>query len=206
MIESTVQGAIAFTDLVGFTEYTATRGDREALAVLGAQEIIVRDALAEGARVVKELGDGLLIFLPDSHAAVTTCLAILAGFERAADADEMPLWVRAGLHWGRPSARGDDLIGHDVNVAARIVNVAAPGELLCSGSMLAALATGDGADGSHGQGGTEREGEAAVGRVGVEFVELGPVMMKGIPEPIDLYRVEQTEPAPSAASSVTGRP
>jgi adenylate cyclase len=178
-----VEGAIAFTDLVGFTEYTATQGDREALAVLGAQERIVRDALPASARVVKELGDGLLIFFTDATTAIPGCLAILDGFDRAAEADEMPLWVRAGLHWGRPSSRGDDLIGHDVNVAARIVDVAAPGELLCSGPMLEAVA-GDPDPGA-----------------GVEdgYVELGPVMMKGIPEPIDLYRVERTEledPAP----------
>jgi adenylate cyclase len=165
------EGAILFTDLVGFTEYTATQGDREALAVLGAQDEIVRAALPAGARVVKELGDGLLLFLPDSAGAVNASLAILAGFERAAAADAMPLWVRAGLHWGRPSPRGDDLIGHDVNVAARIVDVAAPGELLCSGSMLEVSATDD----------------------AVEFIELGPVMMKGIPKPIDLYRVEQAD-------------
>jgi adenylate cyclase len=177
--EAPFEGAIAFTDLVGFTEYTATRGDREALAVLGAQEGIVRAALPEGARVVKELGDGLLLFLPDSEPAIAACLAILAGFEQAAETDEMPLWVRAGLHWGRPTRRGQDLIGHDVNVAARIVDVAAPGELLCSGSMLAAC----------GRGCRERAAE-------VSFVELGPVMMKGIPDPIELYRVEAGEPAP----------
>jgi adenylate cyclase len=169
-----VEGAIAFTDLVGFTEFTATRGDGEALAVLRAQDHIVSAALPDGARIVKELGDGLLIFLPDSDAAVRACIAILFGFEVAAEADEMPLWVRAGLHWGRPSRRGEDLIGHDVNVAARIVDVAAPGELLCSGSMR---------DVSH------RAGTGAE----VEFVELGPVMMKGIPDPIDLYRVERLE-------------
>jgi adenylate cyclase len=164
------EGAILFTDLVGFTEYTATQGDREAIAVLGAQDEIVRAALPEGARVVKELGDGLLLFLPDSAAAVSASLAILDGFERAAESDEMPLWVRGGLHWGRPSPRGDDLIGHDVNVAARIVDVAAPGELLCSGSMLAV---------------------SSPARDGVEFIELGPVMMKGIPAAIDLYRIER---------------
>jgi adenylate cyclase len=175
--EPAVEGAIAFTDLVGFTEYTATQGDREAIAVLGAQERIVRDALPPTARIVKELGDGLLIFFTDATTAIPGCLAILDGFDRAAEADEMPLWVRAGLHWGRPSSRGDDLIGHDVNVAARIVDVAAPGELLCSGPMLEAGAR------AHDDG----------------CVELGPVMMKGIPEPIDLYRVERTEiedPAP----------
>jgi adenylate cyclase len=171
--EPPLEGAIVFTDLVGFTEYTATRGDRKALAVLGAQESIVSAVLPEGARVVKELGDGLLLFLPDRDAAVSTCLAILEGFDRAADADEMPLWVRAGLHWGRPSRRGHDLIGHDVNVAARIVDVAAPGELLCSGAMLTAGPSDPGS---------------------VEYVEIGPVMMKGIPDPIDLYRVERVAP------------
>lgn len=174
--ESGLEGAIAFTDLVGFTEYTATQGDREALAVLGAQEEIVRGALPPGGRVVKELGDGLLIFIPDGAAAIAGCLAILDGFDRAADCDAMPLWVRAGLHWGRPTPRGEDLIGHDVNVAARIVDVAAPGELLCSGPMLVAAGVDPGAD---------------------AYVELGPVMMKGIPDPIDLFRAERDDHGPA---------
>src|SRR5206468_1640981 len=104
-------------------------------------------------------------------------------FERAEAADEMPLWVRVGLHWGRPTPRGEDLVGHDVNVAARIVDVAAPGELLCSGSLLEAT-----------------EVDAAL-----EFVELGPVMMKGIPDPVDLYRVERTTVADAGAPAPAGR-
>lgn len=160
---------MAFTDLVGFTEFTATRGDQEAIALLATQEQIVHDALPAEARVVKELGDGLMLFLPDCTTAVAACLAILDGFEHAASTDEMPLWVRIGLHWGCPTPRGDDLIGHDVNVTARIVDVAAPGELLCSGPMVEASTAGD----------------------QVEFVELGPVVMKGLPEPVDLYRAER---------------
>ena len=165
-----LEGAIAFTDLVGFTEFTATRGDTDALAILGTQEEIVRATLPAGGRVVKELGDGLLLFLPGAADAIQVCLEILDGFDAAAARDEMPLWVRVGLHWGRPARRGDDLVGHDVNVAARIVDVAAPRELLCSGSMRSAC--------------DEREKEIA-------FVELGPVVMKGIPEPVDLYRIER---------------
>jgi adenylate cyclase len=167
---ATIEGAIAFTDLVGFTEFTATRGDEGALAILGVQERIVRNALPDGGRVVKELGDGLLLFLPDAGDAIEVCLAILDGFDDAAAGDEMPLWVRAGLHWGRPARRGDDLIGHDVNVAARIVDVAAPGELLCSGPALEARPDGAPA---------------------LDLVELGPVVMKGIPDPVDLYRIER---------------
>jgi adenylate cyclase len=168
-VTAAAEGAIAFTDLVGFTEFTATRGDDEAVAVLGVQERIVQDSLPGGGRVVKELGDGTLLFLPDVTGAVHACLAILEAFDKAGTTDEMPLWVRVGLHWGCPAARGDDLVGHDVNVTARIVDVAGPGELLCSGDLVRA---------------------ARAAGVGIEFVELGPVVMKGLPEPVDLYRAE----------------
>ena len=102
---ATVEGAIAFTDLVGFTEFTATprrpggaRGARRA----GARSCATR--CPDGARVVKELGDGLLLFFPDSDAPRSPAASRSStGSSRAADADEMPLWVRAGLHWGRPS-------------------------------------------------------------------------------------------------------
>ena len=49
-----------------------------------------------------------------------------------ADVTELPLWVRIGLHWGQQTVRRPDLVGHDVNVAARIVDVAGPGEVLLS--------------------------------------------------------------------------
>ena len=58
------EGAVAFTDIVGFTEFCAVRGDDEALALLSLQERLVRNALPPGARIVKELGDGLLLWFP----------------------------------------------------------------------------------------------------------------------------------------------
>jgi adenylate cyclase len=170
MSDAARSGAIAFTDLVGYPEFPATRGDGEALALLSTQERIVQAALPDGARMVKELGAGLLLFLPDAATAVDACHTILDAFDEAGATDEMPLWVRIGLHWGCPTPRGDDLVGHDVNVTARIVDVAGPGELLCSGTMV----------------------DAAPARTPVEFVELGPVVMKGIPDPVDLYRAERT--------------
>ena len=164
---SSTTGAVVFTDLVGFTEFTATAGDEEALRLLAAQDRIVTDLLPADARIVKELGDGLMLFFGDPCAAVRTLLQVLVAFEAAADVEMLPLWVRVGGHWGSPSRRGDDLIGHDANVAARIVDVASPGELLVSEALLAA--------GDH---------------RGVEFSELGPVMMKGLVEPISLFRAE----------------
>ena len=79
----------------------------------------------------------------------------------------LPLWIRVGMHHGHALQRGADLVGNDVNVAARIVDVAAPGEVLVSDAVRTGvrLPTTD-----------------------VSFEELGPVVMKGIPAPIRLWR------------------
>ena len=66
--------------------------------------------------------------------------------------------------------RGDDLVGHDVNVASRIMNLAGSGEVLASEATV------------------ER---ADSGLADVQFERLGPVVMKGIPTPINLYRAER---------------
>ena len=161
------QGTVVFTDLVGFTEYTALRGDDEALALLSLQERLVRAALPAEARIVKELGDGLLLWFSDACEALNTSLRLQQRFEAESAESELPLWVRVGMHSGRPTPRGEDLVGHDVNVASRVVDVAGPGEVLLSDATLARV-----------------DGKLP----SVRFEELGPVVMKGIPQPVRLYR------------------
>lgn len=160
-------GAVVFTDLVGFTEFTASAGDDEALRLLASQEQIVRNLLPPNGRIVKELGDGLMLFFVDPIDTIVTLLRILVAFEAAAEVEMLPLLVRVGAHWGSPSQRGTDLIGHDANVAARIVDVASPGELLVSEALVNAGTFTD-----------------------IAFTELGPVMMKGLADPVPLYRAE----------------
>src|SRR5205823_3426758 len=94
-----VAGAVVFTDIVGFTEFTAERGDEEALQLLDLQESVVREVLPEDARIVKDLGDGLLLFFPDACTALLTCLRLQERFEEVAADPALPLWVRMGLHW-----------------------------------------------------------------------------------------------------------
>ena len=162
---NTVTGAIVFTDIVGFTHFNEERGDDIALALLERKEKLVRDALPDSGRVVKELGDGLLLWFEDACDALRTCVALQANFEREAT-DDLPLWVRMGLHWGCPRRRGDDIVGHDVNLAARIVELAGPGEVLCSSAAA-----------------------AAAGAVpGICFEELGPVFVRGLDDPVPLLR------------------
>jgi class 3 adenylate cyclase len=159
-------GVIVFSDIVGFTELTDTRGDEFAIALVERQELLVRAALPVGSRVVKELGDGLLLWFDDACAALRTCLRLQVEFEGESE-EVLPLWVRIGMHWGNPRRRGDDLIGRDVNLASRIAELAAPGEVLCS--------------------------EAVVGHVGpldeVEYEPLGPVIVRGFADPVPLVRV-----------------
>lgn len=167
----TVEGAIAFTDIVGFTEFTALRGDEAALELLATQDRVVQETIGGQGRVVKNLGDGLMLWFDDACAAVRSALLLQDRFEGETMGDDLPMWVRIGIHFGHPVQRGQDLIGHDVNVAARIVDLAAPGEVLVS--------------------------EACTGRVAerlpdVYFEEIGPTVMKGIPEPINLYRAVRT--------------
>jgi adenylate cyclase len=169
-------GAIVFTDIVGFTALTDHHGDDVALALLERQERMVRAALPPGSRVVKELGDGLLLWFDSPHEAIDTCLRLQREFDAVNDAadsattggiDDVPLWVRIGVHWGAPRRRGDDIVGRDVNLAARIVDLAGAGEVLCSEATADAIGV----------------------RSGIDFEPLGPVYVRGIAEPIPIVRV-----------------
>ena len=164
-----VTGATVFTDIVGFTELTALRGDDEALRLLAVQEEMVRQELPPAARVVKELGDGMLLWFADACAAVATSLRLQQRFEAASTEMETPLWVRIGIHWGRQTLRRNDIVGHDVNLASRVVNVAGPGEVVVSEATVTHI---------------------GAGLPGVTFDEIGPVFMKGIPEAVRVYRAE----------------
>jgi class 3 adenylate cyclase len=163
----TAEGAIAFTDVSGFTEFTALRGDIAALRLLQAQERILRNSVSHRGRVVKNLGDGFLLWFRSAYAAVDIALDLQEAFDAEAADVDMPLWVRIGIHYGDPVRYGRDLIGHDVNVAARIVDLAAPGEVLVSGAC------------------TEKMHRRLDN---VYFEELGPVVMKGIPDAVPLFR------------------
>jgi class 3 adenylate cyclase len=165
------EGAIVFTDIVGFTEFTALQGDDAALKLLAIQDRVVEEILGNDGRVVKSLGDGLLMWFDDPSKAVHAALTLQSRFEEESFEENLPLWVRIGVHFGNPARRGEDLIGHDVNVAARIVALAAPGEVLVSEACT-------------------HQVSAAASEV--EFEEVGPVLMKGIPDPVSIYRAVTT--------------
>jgi len=124
---------VVFTDLEGFTEWTAREGDEAASRLLAEHHQIVRPIIAgRGGRLVKRLGDGLLLTFPEPAAAVLACLELV-------DAQPEPLCLRAGLHCGSVVVTRDDVIGHVVNLAARVAEVAEGREVLATADVTAAV-------------------------------------------------------------------
>ena len=159
-------GAVLFTDLVGFTAYTDVHGDRAAVEVLDRQSEIVGAGLDGRGRIVKELGDGLMVWFDGAATGFTAARDLLSSFRHGRDADEFPLAVRMGMHTGEVIERGDDVVGQTVNVAARVADLAGPGELLVTEHVVRSL-----------------ENASAW------FRPVGPVRVKGVTEPVWLHRL-----------------
>jgi adenylate cyclase len=125
--------AVVFTDLEGFTRYTDDNGDEAASQLLADHQRAVGPVLrSRGGRLVKRLGDGLLVTFPEPEAAV------LAAIELAGTAPE-PLRLRAGVHCGEVYVTHDDVMGQVVNLAARVTDLAKGGEVLVTEAVRAAV-------------------------------------------------------------------
>ena len=159
-------GSILFTDLVGFTEFTDTNGDHAAVEVLDRQTAIVDAELGHHGRVVKELGDGLLLWFAEPSAGVDAARRVQTAVAAERERGRFPLAVRMGIHAGEVLERGDDVIGQTVNVASRVADLAAPGELLATEEVVRAVSAG-----------THR------------FRPVGPTRIKGVGDPIWLHRL-----------------
>lgn len=167
-------GAVLFTDLVGFTEFNEAVGDVAALAVLDAQTELARAAIGQHrkGRIVKELGDGLMLWFETAADGLEAAEAFLDSIDIARAEGAFPLAVRMGLHYGPAIPRGDDMIGQTVNIASRLSDIAAPGELLVSDVAIEALAPAP----------------------PPPVCAIGPVTVKGVSMPIWIHCVERKQP------------
>jgi adenylate cyclase len=172
--EGSTPGAFAFCDLAGFTAFTEDQGDEAATKLVETFRGYAEAELPDGARIVSHVGDGLLIHFGDPAGAISALLALTQRCAGQAT-PERPLWVRTGVHVGTARRLGDDLIGHDVNVTARIGDLAGAAEVLASESARAA----------------ETDPR-------VRFDALGAVFVKGVNDPLRLFRASRLDvPSPT---------
>ena len=157
----TAPPAVVFVDLSGYTSLTEERGDEAAVHfAVTLQREADAAAVARGGRLVKVLGDGAMLRFPDAGRGVDAAVALV----RSLSVSGMP--ARAGVHAGQLIERDLDLFGRTVNLASRIAEVAGPDDVLVTGAVV-----------------------DAVDDPALRFDSIGEVALKGIPEPVSLFKV-----------------
>ena len=150
---------VLFTDIVGSTARAEELGDRRWADLLEAHDRAIRQEFMRFQGVeVKSLGDGFLATFDGPARAVRCAQAIV---EAAAS---LGLTVRAGAHTGEIEETSDDVRGIAVNIAARVIDAAGPGQILATRTVKDLTA------GS-----------------GLQFEEFGVHQLKGIPDDWQLY-------------------
>jgi len=132
----TVRVAVAFVDLVDSTPLIQNLGGVELASALGDFERVASDSVVRsGGRIVKRIGDSVMFVTSDAAAACDAALAIVA----AVDAHPTLTAARAAVAFGGVLPRDGDYFGTAVNVAARAVPLAAPGTVVVTDAVRAAL-------------------------------------------------------------------
>jgi Predicted integral membrane protein len=132
----------------------------------------VNPAIAEhGGRIVKNTGDGFLAEFPSAVEAVRAAMLFQTRIHELTmgDAEDRRLRFRVGINIGDVIVEPHDIFGDGVNIAARLESIAEPGGICISSSAY----------------------DQVLGKVTVEFVDLGEQRFKNIARPIRAYALVQ---------------
>lgn len=158
---------VAFADLVGFTRAGERLEPHELTAIAQRLEQLGAELVHPPVRLVKTLGDGLMLVSPELPALLQTAL----GLVDHAEADRELPRLRAGIAHGRALSRAADWYGRPVNLASRLTDIARPGSVL-----------------------TDEEVRQELRDQPFSWSYAGARRLKGISEPIRLYRVRAPVP------------
>jgi adenylate cyclase len=122
---------IGFADLAGYTKLTEEAGEEEAVSAVERFLAEVEASLPDEARVIKTIGDGVMIVGSDTGALVDWAV----GFQQLQTERPLP---RIGLHCGATLYRDGDYFGRDVNLASRVAARAAGGEVIVTRPIVEA--------------------------------------------------------------------
>jgi adenylate cyclase len=164
--------AVGFLDLVGFTRLGEMVPPDELGRVAARLESLAGEIVTAPVRIVKTIGDAVMLVSPEPGPLIDTSLDIVAAAD--AEGEEFPQ-VRGGLAFGRALARAGDWFGRPVNLASRVTGIARPGSVL-----------------------TTQELHEAVGEDGYRWSFAGSRSLKGIPGQVPLFRVRRSEPEEQA--------
>lgn len=129
-----VAASLVVVDLCDFVAWCARARDAAILGLVAETTISVATiAHSHDGTLVKHVGDGFLLRFADPNAAAAASVELVGALSQ-------PLLARAGAHTGHALEIGSDLIGGDVNLAARLCDLADPGCVLLSEALASAAA------------------------------------------------------------------
>jgi adenylate cyclase len=163
--EGRMRVTIAFADLAGYTRLTEEEGEQEAVGAVERFVETVQQTLPIEARVIKTLGDEVMIVGADSVALTDWALGLGSSLPEGSPPP------RIGIHHGAALYRDGDYYGREVNRAARVVARAAGGEVLVTRPVV----------------------DMAAGLDGLRFELIGGVVLKGFSEPTELFIASTAE-------------
>ncbi len=126
-IGGVVERTVCFADLVEFTSLGEEIAPEELGVVVGHFEELATSVVSPPVRLVKTIGDAVMLVSPDAEPLVAQALDLVAA--AAAEGDQFPV-LRAGLATGPTLPQSGDYYGRSVNLASRITGVARPGSVL----------------------------------------------------------------------------
>jgi adenylate cyclase len=157
--EGRMRVAIAFADLAGYTKLTEEQGEAQAVSAVERFVETVERTLPIDARVIKTLGDEVMVVGADASALTVWAVGLGAELPQGSPPP------RIGIHSGVALYRDGDYYGREVNRAARVVARAAGGEVLVTHPVV----------------------DAASRQDGLEFELIGEVVLKGFNHPTELF-------------------
>lgn len=163
--------AVAFADLAGYTALTEAHGDDSGADISLRFFTLATELLRADARLVKTIGDAVMVVASDPQEALHFGLALL----RAVDLEPQFPGVRVGIHYGPVVEHSGDVFGTTVNIAARLTAHANVGQLLTSAAIADLM---------------EEHGHLST-------TALGATWLKNVGEPVQIYSVIEHGTAPT---------
>lgn len=162
---------IVFADLADSTGIFESLGNTEAARLVsGTTHWIGTLCAANGGKVIKYLGDGVLMSFSDSFSAVHTAMAIqrLHREQVGTLPADMKVQIKLGLARGEVIEQDGDCFGDAVNTASRLSDLSGADQIFVTQGVIESLSQPDEVRSRH----------------------LGPMTIRGKTEPVTVYRID----------------
>jgi adenylate cyclase len=127
------QVTVLFADVSGSTKLYETEGDKTAAETIAHCIKQMRQAAeSSGGRIVKTIGDEIMVVFSTADAAAYAASSMQSAIDALPLVGTTKLGVRIGFHCGPVIQNDDDIFGDTVNLAARLVEQAARGQIIIS--------------------------------------------------------------------------